>query len=344
MFSGKTLLITGGTGSFGRACLDRFVDSDVKEIRIFSRDEMKQHEMRHVYRYPDKVSYFIGDVRNYASIASAMRGVDYVFHAAALKEVPSCEFFPLEAVRTNILGADNTIRAAIAANVRAIVCLSTDKAAYPINAMGMTKALMEKILIARSRDVTEGGTVVCGTRYGNVMCSRGSVIPLFISQIQQGRPITITDPLMTRFLMHLEEAIDLVIHAFTHAEQGDIFVRKSPASTIGNLAQAVLELFQSSNGIRYIGKRHGEKMSETLLTVEEMAKAVDEGEYYRVPTDTRGLNYDRYFFEGITEARPDTSYNSDNARQLTVEEIKVELLKIPYVRAELARSGLSVVE
>ncbi len=334
-FKDKVLLITGGSGSFGRACVDRFLDTDIKEIRVFSRDEAKHDAMRHDYK-SDKINYFIGDIREYDSVKNAMRGVDYVFHAAAIKEVPSAEFFPIEAVKTNILGADNVINAAVEEGIEGIVCLSTDKAAYPINAMGMTKAIMEKLVVAKTKSYRDNKTLVCSTRYGNVMASRGSVIPLFINQIKTGQALTITEPLMTRFLMSLPEAIDLVMYAFEHADPGDLLVRKAPASTIGDLAQALLELFDADNEIKIIGKRHGEKMYETLVTSEEMAKAIDMGDYYRIPADTRNLNYDVYFKEGAADSRQVVEqFNSDNARRLNVEEVKELLLTVDYVREEL---------
>lgn len=334
-FKDKVLLITGGSGSFGRACVDRFLDTDIKEIRVFSRDEAKHDAMRHDYK-SDKINYFIGDIREYDSVKNAMRGVDYVFHAAAIKEVPSAEFFPIEAVKTNILGADNVINAAVEEGIEGIVCLSTDKAAYPINAMGMTKAIMEKLVVAKTKSYRDNKTLVCSTRYGNVMASRGSVIPLFINQIKTGQPLTITEPLMTRFLMSLPEAIDLVMYAFEHADPGDLLVRKAPASTIGDLAQALLELFDADNEIKIIGKRHGEKMYETLVTEEEMAKAIDMGDYYRIPADTRNLNYDVYFKEGAADSRDVVEqFNSDNAKRLNVEEVKELLLTVDYVREEL---------
>lgn len=334
-FKDKVLLITGGSGSFGRACVDRFLDTDIKEIRVFSRDEAKHDAMRHDYK-SDKINYFIGDIREYDSVKNAMRGVDYVFHAAAIKEVPSAEFFPIEAVKTNILGADNVINAAVEEGIEGIVCLSTDKAAYPINAMGMTKAVMEKLVVAKTKSYRDNKTLVCSTRYGNVMASRGSVIPLFINQIKTGQALTITEPLMTRFLMSLPEAIDLVMYAFEHADPGDLLVRKAPASTIGDLAQALLELFDADNEIKIIGKRHGEKMYETLVTAEEMAKAIDMGDYYRIPADTRNLNYDVYFKEGAADSRDVIEqFNSDNARRLNVEEVKELLLTVDYVREEL---------
>ena len=327
-FSGKILLITGGTGSFGNAVLRRFLDSDITEIRIFSRDEKKQDEMRRLYR-SEKLKFYIGDVRRPESIDYAMPGVDYVFSAAALKQVPSCEFFPMEAVKTNIEGTYNTLDAAVNHKVKTIACLSTDKAVYPINAMGISKAMMEKVMIAESR--RNGGTVICGTRYGNVMCSRGSVIPLFISQIQSGQPLTITNLGMTRFLMSLEDSVDLVLHAFENAQPGDIFVQKAPACTIGDLAKALLELFGAENQVEIIGTRHGEKRYESLLTREEMAKAQDLGGYYRIPADNRGLDYDIYLDKG-EDIVSDVEYNSDNTERLDHEGIKRTLLHLPEVR------------
>lgn len=334
MFKNKTLLITGGTGSFGNAVLNRFLETDIKEIRIFSRDEKKQDDMRHIYN-SDKVKYYIGDVRDLASIKNAMHGVDYVFQAAALKQVPSCEFFPMEAVKTNVIGTENVLTACIEAGVKKVICLSTDKAAYPVNAMGTSKAMMEKVFVAKSRTVDPGKTLICGTRYGNVMCSRGSVIPLFMEQIKAGQPLTITDPTMTRFIMSLEEAVELVIFAFENAESGDIMVQKAPATTIGVLAQAVKELFESENEIKVIGIRHGEKMYETLLTNEECAHAIDMGEFYRVPADKRDLNYDKYFKDGDKERTKLTEFNSNNTELLTVEQTKEKLLGLSYVRDEL---------
>lgn len=319
IFAGKTLLITGGTGSFGGAVLKRFLNSDIKEIRIFSRDEKKQDDMRRKYQN-QKIKYYIGDVRSLQSLREAMVGVDYVFSAAALKQVPSCEFFPMEAVRTNIEGTNNTLTAAIEAGVRKVICLSTDKAAYPINAMGISKAMMEKVFVAKSR--TTEATIICGTRYGNVMCSRGSVIPLFISQIKKGQPLTVTDPHMTRFLMSLDEAVDLVLYAYEHAEAGDLMVMKAPASTIGDLAQAVKELFCADNSIHYIGIRHGEKKSETLLTREECLRAYDMGNFFRVPADNRDLNYEQYFEKGMTEPCKLEQFTSDNTTRLSIDEIK----------------------
>lgn len=334
MFNGKTILITGGTGSFGNAVTKRFLDTDIKEIRIFSRDEKKQDDLRKKYHNP-KLKFYIGDVRDPASIEVAMRGVDFVFHAAALKQVPSCEFFPMEAVKTNVLGTENVVETAIKANVKKVICLSTDKAAYPINAMGISKAMMEKVFVAKSRNVDTNQTLICGTRYGNVMASRGSVIPLFIEKIKNKEPLTITDPQMTRFLMSLEEAVELVIHAFKHAETGDIMVQKAPASTIGDLAKALLELFEVDNEVQIIGTRHGEKKAETLLTREEYAQAEDMGNYFRIPADSRDLNYSNYFEDGseaITEAY---EYNSENTHRLSLEEIKAKLIALDYVKAEL---------
>lgn len=335
MFRDKTLLITGGTGSFGNAVMERFLDTDIKEIRIFSRDEKKQDDMRKKYNN-DKLKFYIGDVRDLSSIKNAMYGVDYIFHASALKQVPSCEFFPMEAVKTNIIGTDNVLTAAIDAGVKKVICLSTDKAAYPINAMGISKAMMEKVFVAKSRTVDPERTLICGTRYGNVMASRGSVIPLFIEQIKRGEALTVTDPKMTRFLMSLEEAVELVVFAFQHAHAGDIFVQKSPASTIGDLAQALKELFEADNEIRIIGTRHGEKRFETLLTREEYYVAQDLGKYYRVPADQRDLNYKKYFTEGSKELSQDYEYNSDNTERLTMDQIKAKLLSLKYVQDELA--------
>lgn len=341
LFTGKTLLITGGTGSFGNAVLNGFLNTDIGEIRIFSRDEKKQDDMRHDFqaRMPevaDKIKFYIGDVRDLASVKNAMHGVDYIFHAAALKQVPSCEFFPLEAVKTNVIGTDNVLTAAIDEGVKAVICLSTDKAAYPVNAMGTSKAMMEKVIVAKSRTVSPEKTKICCTRYGNVMCSRGSVIPLWIEQIKSGKPITITEPEMTRFIMSLEEAVDLVIFAFQNGESGDIMVQKAPACTIGVLAQAVRELFHSEDEIKVIGIRHGEKMYETLLTNEECSHAVDMGNFYRVPCDKRGLNYDKYFKEGDTERTKLTEFNSNNTQLLTVEQVKEKLLTLQYIRDEIA--------
>lgn len=334
MFKNKTLLITGGTGSFGNAVMERFLDSDIKEIRIFSRDEKKQDDMRKRYKN-DKLKFYIGDVRDINSLKDSMYGVDFVFHAAALKQVPSCEFFPLEAVKTNILGTDNVLTAAIGAGVKKVICLSTDKAAYPINAMGISKAMMEKVFVAKSKTIDPNKTLICGTRYGNVMASRGSVIPLFIEQIKNDQPITITDPKMTRFLMSLEEAVELVIFAFENAKAGDIMVQKSPASTIGDLAIAVKELFNANNDIKIIGTRHGEKLYETLLTKEEYIVAKDMGGFYRVPADTRDLNYDKYFVEGDQLLSSEEEYNSHNTNILNIEEIKHKLLQLEYVQSEL---------
>lgn len=334
MFEGKTLLITGGTGSFGGAVLKRFLDTDIKEIRIFSRDEKKQDDMRHFYNNP-KIKYYIGDVRDIRSVKDAMHGVDYIFHAAALKQVPSCEFFPMEAVKTNVIGTDNVLTCAIEAGVKKVICLSTDKAAYPVNAMGTSKAMMEKVFVAKSRTVEPDKTLICGTRYGNVMCSRGSVIPLFIDQIKAGNPLTVTEPEMTRFIMSLEEAVELVLFAFENAGTGDIMVQKAPACTIGVLAQAVKELFHADNEIKIIGIRHGEKMYETLLTNEECARAEDMGGFYRVPADQRDLNYDKYFKDGNTKRTELTEFNSNNTEQLNVEQVKAKLLELQYIRDEL---------
>lgn len=333
-FTNKVLLITGGTGSFGNAVMNRFLDSDIKEIRIFSRDEKKQDDMRKKYNN-DKLKFYIGDVRDINSVKNAMYGVDYVFHAAALKQVPSCEFFPMEAVKTNIIGTDNVVTAAVEMGIKKVICLSTDKAAYPINAMGISKAMMEKVFVAKAKTVPENHTIICGTRYGNVMASRGSVIPLFIDQIKAGKPLTITDPEMTRFLMSLEEAVELVVFAFQNAQAGDIMVQKSPASTVGDLAQAVKELFNADNDIHIIGTRHGEKRYETLLTKEEYLVSKDMGDFYRVPADTRDLNYDKYFVDGSQELTQEGEYNSDNTTRLSVEEIKAKLLELDYVKEEL---------
>ncbi|PKF46215.1 UDP-glucose 4-epimerase [Macrococcoides caseolyticum] len=335
MFKNKTLLITGGTGSFGNAVLDKFLHSDFKEIRIFSRDEKKQDDMRKKYNNP-KIKFYIGNIRDEDSINDAMRGVDFVFHAAALKQVPSCEFFPMEAMRTNVIGTENVLNAAIRNNVSKVICLSTDKAAYPVNAMGISKALMEKVFVAKSRTVTEEETLICGTRYGNVMASRGSVIPLFIEQIKAGESLTVTDGSMTRFLMSLEEAVELVEHAFKHAKTGDIMVQKSDASTVADLAEALKQLFEADNEIKIIGTRHGEKKYETLLTKEEWAKSEDMGNYYRIPADSRDLNYSNYVEEGSDEITEAKEYNSDNTHILSVEEIKERLLTLEYVRNELA--------
>ncbi|MFJ7637344.1 polysaccharide biosynthesis protein [Peribacillus sp. NPDC097225] len=334
MFKNKTLLITGGTGSFGHAVMERFLDSDIKEIRIFSRDEKKQDDMRKKYNNR-KLKFYIGDVRDLESVENAMYGVDYVFHAAALKQVPSCEFFPLEAVKTNILGTDNVLSAAIDYGVKKVICLSTDKAAYPINAMGISKAMMEKVFVAKSKTVDPKQTLICGTRYGNVMASRGSVIPLFIEQIKSGKPLTITDPNMTRYLMSLEDAVELVIFAFQNATAGDIMVQKSPASYIGDLAQAIKELFEVHNEIKVIGTRHGEKLYETLLTREEYVVSEDLGGFFKVSADNRDLNYDKYFAEGDQKLSTDQEYNSHNTQILSVEQIKEKLLELEYVQNEL---------
>ena len=339
LFTGKTLLITGGTGSFGNAVLNRFLATDIGEIRIFSRDEKKQDDMRHEYqakypKYAEKIKFYIGDVRSLESVRGAMHGVDYIFHAAALKQVPSCEFFPMEAVRTNVIGTDNVLTAAIEAGVECVICLSTDKAAYPINAMGITKAVEEKVAVAKSR--YSGSTKICCTRYGNVMCSRGSVIPLWIDQIKAGNPITITEPSMTRFIMSLEEAVDLVLFAFEHGENGDLLIQKAPACTIQTQAEAVCELFGGKKeDIKVIGIRHGEKMYETLLTNEECAKAIDMGNFYRVPADNRGLNYDKYFKEGETERNTLTEFNSNNTKRLNLEETKAKIASLSYIQERL---------
>ena len=344
LFAGKTLMITGGTGSFGNAVLNRFLQTDIGEIRIFSRDEKKQDDMRHDFQekmpeVSDKIKFFIGDVRDLQSVKNAIHGVDYIFHAAALKQVPSCEFFPMEAVKTNVFGTDNVLTAAIDEGVKAVICLSTDKAAYPINAMGTSKAMMEKVIVAKSRTVSPEKTKICCTRYGNVMCSRGSVIPLWIEQIKAGLPITITEPTMTRFIMSLDEAVDLVLFAFENGTSGDILVQKAPACTIAVLAQAVKELFGSEDDIRVIGIRHGEKMYETLLTNEECAHATDLGNFYRVPCDKRDLNYDKYIKQGEVERNPLTEFNSNNTQQLDVEQVKEKLLSLAYIREELAAMG-----
>ncbi len=341
LFANKTLLITGGTGSFGNAVLNRFLRTNIGEIRIFSRDEKKQDDMRHEFQakmpeVADKIKFYIGDVRDLASVKNAMHGVDYVFHAAALKQVPSCEFFPIEAVKTNVLGTENVLTAAIEAGVQNVVCLSTDKAAYPVNAMGTSKAMMEKVVVAKAR--TSNKTKICCTRYGNVMCSRGSVIPLWIEQIKNGNPITVTEPSMTRFIMSLDEAVDLVLFAFENGEAGDIFVQKAPACTIQTQAEAVCELFGGNkDDIKIIGIRHGEKMYETLLTNEECANAVDMGDFYRVPCDKRGLNYDKYFNKGDTERNPLTEFDSNNTQLLTVEETKAKIAALAYIQEELAK-------
>lgn len=338
-FKDKTLMITGGTGSFGNAVLDRFLNTDIKEIRVFSRDELKQDDMRHKYQakypeYSDKLKFYIGDVRDINSIKNAMHGVDYIFHAAALKQVPSCEFFPIEAVKTNVLGTENVLTAAIECGVKKVVCLSTDKAAYPVNAMGTSKAMMEKVIVAKSRTVDPEKTSIMCTRYGNVLASRGSVVPLFINQIKEGKDLTVTDPDMTRFVMTLEEAVDLVLFAFENGNSGDILVQKAPACTIGVLTQAVKELFNSDSEVKVIGIRHGEKMYETLLTDEECTHAVDMGDFYRVPTDKRDLNYDKYFSEGIEESSL-TQFNSNNTKLMDVESVKNKLLEVGLIREEL---------
>lgn len=340
-FHNAILMITGGTGSFGNAVLNGFLNADVGEIRIFSRDEKKQDDMRHEFQakmpqVADKIKFFIGDVRDLASVKNAMHGVDYIFHAAALKQVPSCEFFPLEAVKTNVLGTDNVLTAAIEEGVKAVICLSTDKAAYPVNAMGTSKAMMEKVIVAKSRTVSPEKTKICCTRYGNVLCSRGSVVPLWIEQIKAGHPITITEPTMTRFVMSLEEAVDLVVFAFEHGTSGDILVQKAPACTIETLAKAVTELFAPGHEIKVIGIRHGEKMYETLLTNEECAQAIDMGNFYRVPCDKRDLNYDKYFKEGDTKRNTLTEFNSSNTQLLNVEQVKEKLLTLKYIQDELA--------
>ncbi len=339
LFENKTLLITGGTGSFGNAVLNRFLETDIGEIRIFSRDEKKQDDMRHEYqvKYPEhahKIKFYIGDVRDLQSVKNAMHGVDYIFHAAALKQVPSCEFFPIEAVKTNVLGTDNVLTAAIDEGVKKVICLSTDKAAYPVNAMGTSKAMMEKVAVAKAR--TTDKTMICCTRYGNVMCSRGSVIPLWIEQIKKGEQITITEPSMTRFIMSLEEAVDLVLFAFENANSGDILVQKAPACTIETLAKAVKKLFGPETEIKVIGIRHGEKMYETLLTNEECANATDMGDFYRVPCDKRDLNYDKYFKDGDIERNPLTEFNSNNTDLLNVEQVCEKLLALSYIRDEIA--------
>jgi UDP-N-acetylglucosamine 4,6-dehydratase len=331
MIKNKTLLITGGTGSFGNAVLNRFLDSDFAEIRIFSRDEKKQDDMRRALNR-DKIKFYIGDVREYDSIHDALRGVDYVFHAAALKQVPSCEFYPMEALRTNVQGAENVMRAAIANEVKRCVVLSTDKAVYPINAMGITKAMMEKVMVSKSRLCDPGKTVLSATRYGNVMASRGSVIPLFLSQLQAGKPLTITDPNMTRFLMSLEESVDLVLYAFENARPGDIFVQKAPASTVGDLAQAMKDLLHTSSDIKVIGTRHGEKLFESLVSREEMSRAEDLGDYFRIPVDSRDLNYEKYFFEGEVGISEFDDYTSHNTRRLNVQQVKEVLMKLDIIQ------------
>ena len=334
MFKDKVLMITGGTGSFGKTVLKRFLDTDVKEIRVFSRDEKKQEDMRIAFNN-DKLKFYIGDVRDFNSVMESMRGVDYIFHAAALKQVPSCEFYPMESVKTNIIGAENVINAAIACNVKRAVFLSTDKAVYPVNAMGISKAMMEKLVIAKSRMISEGGPILCSTRYGNVMASRGSVIPLFIKQLKNGLPLTVTDPLMTRFLMSLEDSVDLVIRAFEDAKQGDIFVQKAPASTVEDLASALKELFNKGNETKIIGTRHGEKLFETLVSREEMAKIDDLGRYYRIPVDDRDLNYNKYFIEGNLQESVIDDYTSHNTERLSIEEVKKLLLTLDYINGEL---------
>lgn len=343
LFKDKTLMITGGTGSFGNAVLNRFLKTDVGEIRIFSRDEKKQDDMRHEFqaKYPelaDKIKFYIGDVRDLQSVKNAMHGVDFIFHAAALKQVPSCEFFPLEAVKTNVLGTENVLTAAIDEGVKTVICLSTDKAAYPVNAMGTSKAMMEKVIVAKSHTTTK--TKICCTRYGNVMCSRGSVIPLWIDQIRSGNPITVTDPKMTRFIMSLDEAVDLVLFAFEHGESGDILVQKAPACTIETQAKAVIELFDKENKtpIKIIGIRHGEKKYETLLTNEECMNAIDMGDFYRVPCDKRGLNYDKYFNVGRVDAQAFSEFNSNNTKLLTVEEVKEKIASLQYIKDELNKN------
>lgn len=342
LFKNKTLMITGGTGSFGNAVLNRFLTTDIGEIRIFSRDEKKQDDMRHEYqiKYPDavgKIKFYIGDVRSLQSCKSAMHGVDYIFHAAALKQVPSCEFFPMEAVRTNIIGTDNVLTAAIEEGVKSVICLSTDKAAYPINAMGTSKAMEEKVAIAKSRN--SGNTKICCTRYGNVMCSRGSVIPLWIDQIRAGNPITLTEPTMTRFIMSLDEAVDLVLFAFEHGENGDLLIQKAPACTIQTQAEAVCDLFGGKKeNIKVIGIRHGEKMYETLLTTEECARAIDMGNFYRVPADNRGLNYDKFFKEGDEKRSTVTEFNSNNTRRLNLEETKEKIASLAYIKERLSEA------
>ena len=344
LFTNKILLITGGTGSFGNTVLRRFLETDIGEIRVFSRDEKKQDDMRHEFqqKYPevaDKLKFYIGDVRDLQSVKNAMHGVDYIFHAAALKQVPSCEFFPVEAVKTNVLGTDNVLTAAIEAGVKTVICLSTDKAAYPVNAMGTSKAMMEKVVVAKSRTVSPDKTKICCTRYGNVLCSRGSVVPLWIDQIREGKPITITEPSMTRFVMSLEEAVDLVLFAFENGESGDILVQKAPACTIEVLAKAVAGLFNPETEIKVIGIRHGEKMYETLLTNEECANAIDMGDFYRVPADKRGLNYDKYFKDGDVERTQLSEFDSNNTTLMTVEQVKEKLLSLSYIQNELANWG-----
>jgi len=343
-FSNKCLLITGGTGSFGNAVLRRFLDTDIGEIRIFSRDEKKQDDMRQFYKNP-KIKYFIGDVRSIDSLNASMHGVDYIFHAAALKQVPSCEFFPAEAVRTNVLGCENVLNSALKNNVKRVVTLSTDKAVYPVNAMGMSKALSEKIMIAQSRNLNGSGIVFCGTRYGNVLASRGSVVPLFVSQIKNNKPLTVTDPNMTRFLMTLEEAVELVLFAFKNGKNGDLFVRKSPATTVGILAQAVKELYKSDSPVKIIGTRHAEKLYETLVNREDMVKAIDEGDFFRIPADTRDLNYNKFFTEGEAKVSQSQEYNSQNTQQLDINGTKELLLKLRMIREDvLGEMGQAVYE
>lgn len=342
MFTDKTLMITGGTGSFGNAVINRFLKTDIGEIRIFSRDELKQDDMRHFYQqefpeYSSKLKFYIGDVRDRQSIDKVMKGVDFIFHAAALKQVPSCEFFPIEAVKTNVLGTENVLQSAVEAGVKKVICLSTDKAAYPVNAMGTSKAMMEKVVVANSRTASSDNISICCTRYGNVLCSRGSVIPLFISQIKEGKPLTVTEPSMTRFVMSLEEAMELVLFAFQNAESGDIMVQKAPACTIGVLAQAVKELFHVDSEIKVIGIRHGEKMYETLLTNEECAHAIDMGSFYRVPADKRSLNYDKYFINGNLERVKLSEFNSNNTELMNVEQVKEKLLTLSYIKNEIAK-------
>lgn len=334
MFQNKILMITGGTGSFGQTVLKRFLETDVREIRIFSRDEKKQEEMRIALNNP-KLKFYIGDVRDFEGLASAMKGVDYVFHAAALKQVPSCEFYPMEAVKTNVLGTENVLNAATASNVKRVVVLSTDKAVYPINAMGISKAMAEKLMVAKARTQLESETVFCATRYGNVMASRGSVIPLFVGQLKEGKSLTVTDPNMTRFLMSLEDSVDLVLYAFQHGKQGDLFVQKAPASTVADLAQALKEVFKADSPIRVIGTRHGEKLYESLISREEMAKAEDMGDYYRIPADNRDLNYAQFFSEGEEKIAQFEDYTSHNTEQLDVEQVKKLLLKLDFIRDEL---------
>ncbi len=336
MFKDKILLITGGTGSFGNAVLERFLNTEIKEIRIFSRDEKKQDDMR-IRLKNDKVKFYIGDVRDYESVDSALKGVDYIFHAAALKQVPSCEFYPMQAVKTNILGTENVLNTALNNKVKKLIVLSTDKAVYPINAMGISKAMMEKLMVAKSRTADKNKTILCGTRYGNVIASRGSVIPLFVNQIKNGQPLTVTDSNMTRFMMSLDSAVDLVLYAFKYGRQGNMFVKKAPACTIGDLALAIKELFNAKNEIKIIGTRHGEKLYETLLTREEMAKAEDCGDYFRISADTRDLNYNKYFIEGEPEVSVKEDYNSHNTKRLNIEEIKKILSKINYIQDELKK-------